>query len=190
MQAAPRETLLVIDEAYYEYARLSPGFPDALAELRAQQRPWIVLRTFSKAWGLAGLRVGYGIASNEKLVQMLDRVRTPFNVNLAAQTAALAAWGDPAHMEMSVRETVAQRDALAAQLRALGVVMAPSAGNFLFLNLQRPNGPVAEALLARGVIVKPWKEPGYEHFIRVSIGSAEDNALFLRAFKDVLTLAA
>ncbi|UUZ74689.1 histidinol-phosphate transaminase [Polaromonas sp. P1(28)-13] len=190
VQAAPHETLLVIDEAYYEYARLSPGFPDALAELRAQQRPWIVLRTFSKAWGLAGLRVGYRIASNEKLVQMLDRVRTPFNVNLAAQTAALAAWGDPAHMEMSVRETVAQRDALAAQLRALGVVMAPSAGNFLFLNLQRPNGPVAEALLARGVIVKPWKEPGYEHFIRVSIGSAEDNALFLQAFKDVLTLAA
>ena len=121
---------------------------------------------------------------------MLDRVRTPFNVNLAAQTAALAAWDDPAHMEMSVRETVAQRDALAAQLRALGVVMAPSAANFLFLNLQRPNGPVTEALLARGVIVKPWKEPGYEHFIRVSIGSAEDNALFLKAFKDVLALAA
>jgi histidinol-phosphate aminotransferase len=190
VQAAPRETLLVIDEAYYEYALLTPGFPDALAELRAQQRPWIVLRTFSKAWGLAGLRVGYGIASDEKLVQMLDRVRTPFNVNLAAQTAALAAWSDPAHMEMSVRETVAQRDALAAQLRALGVVMAPSAGNFLFLNLQRPNGPVTEALLARGVIVKPWKEAGYEHFIRVSIGSAEDNALFLQAFKDVLALAA
>ncbi|MGH2521625.1 MAG: aminotransferase class I/II-fold pyridoxal phosphate-dependent enzyme, partial [Anaerolineales bacterium] len=189
VQATPPETLLVIDEAYYEYAVLTPGFPDALAELRAQARPWIVLRTFSKAWGLAGLRVGYGIASDEKLVQMLDRVRTPFNVNLAAQTAALAAWGDPAHMEMSVRETVAQRETLAGQLRALGVVMAPSATNFLFLNLQRPNGPIAEGLLARGVIVKPWKEAGYEHFIRVSIGSAGDNALFLQAFKEVLGLA-
>ncbi|MFC5521133.1 histidinol-phosphate transaminase [Polaromonas jejuensis] len=189
VQATPPETLLVIDEAYYEYARLTPGFPDALAELRAQSRPWIALRTFSKAWGLAGLRVGYGIASDEKLVQILDRVRTPFNVNLAAQTAALAAWKDPAHMEMSVRETVARRDALAAQLHALGVTMAPSAANFLFLNLQRANGPVAEGLLARGVAVKPWKERGYENFIRVSIGSAEDNALFLQAFTDVMGLA-
>jgi len=186
VQAAPQETLLVMDEAYYEYALHAPGFPDALAELRAQNRPWIVLRTFSKAWGLAGLRVGYGIASDDRLVQMLDRVRTPFNVNLAAQTAALAAWNDPAYMERCVRDTVAQREWLVAQLRAMGVVMARSATNFVFLNLQRPNGPVAEALLQRGVIVKPWKEAGYESFIRVSIGSAQDNALFLRAFQDIM----
>lgn len=186
--ATPPETLLVIDEAYYEYARLSPGFPDALAELRAQARPWIVLRTFSKAWGLAGLRVGYGIASNTKVVQMLNRVRTPFNINLAAQSAALAAWNDPAYMEMTVRETVARREAMAVQLHALGVTMAPSAGNFLFLNLKRPNDAVAEGLLARGVIVKPWKERGYEEFIRVSIGNPEDNTLFLQAFKAVMGL--
>jgi histidinol-phosphate aminotransferase len=176
----------VIDEAYYEYALHTPGFPDALSELRAQDRPWIVLRTFSKAWGLAGLRVGYGIASDERLVQMLDRVRTPFNVNLAAQTAALAAWNDAAYMERCVRDTVSQREWLATQLRTMGVVMAPSAANFLFLNLQRPNGPVAEALLARGVVVKPWKEAGYESFIRVSIASVEDNALFLQAFTDAM----
>lgn len=186
VQATPQETLLVIDEAYYEYASHTPGFPDALTELRAQERPWIVLRTFSKAWGLAGLRVGYGIASDERLVQMLDRVRTPFNVNLAAQTAALAAWNDAPYMDKCVRDTVAQREWLAAQLRNIGVVMAPSATNFLFLNLRRPNGPVAEALLARGVIVKPWKEIGYENFIRVSIASAQDNALFLQAFSDAM----
>jgi histidinol-phosphate aminotransferase len=186
VEATPQETLLVIDEAYYEYALHTPGFPDALSELRAQERPWIVLRTFSKAWGLAGLRVGYGIASDEKLVQMLDRVRTPFNVNLAAQTAALAAWNDPAYMQQCVRDTVAQREWLATQLRAMGVVMAPSATNFLFLNLQRPNGPVVEALLARGVVVKPWKEAGYETFIRVSIASVEDNALFLQAFTEAM----
>ena len=186
VQATPQETLLVIDEAYYEYALHSPGFPDALVELRAQNRPWIVLRTFSKAWGLAGLRVGYGLASDARLVQMLDRVRTPFNVNFAAQTAALAAWNDTAYMEMCVRNTVAQRECLAAQLRSMGVVVAPSATNFLFLNLQRPNGPVAEALLARGVLVKPWKEMGYGSFIRVSIASVEDNALFLQAFADAM----
>lgn len=186
VQAAPQKTLLVIDEAYYEYALHTPGFPDALAELRAQNRPWIVLRTFSKAWGLAGLRVGYGIASDSRLVQMLDRVRTPFNVNLAAQTAALAAWNDAEYMQMCVRDTVAQREWLATHLHSMGVRMAPSATNFLFLDLQRPNGPVAEALLARGVIVKPWKETGYGHFIRVSIGNAQDNALFLQAFNDII----
>jgi histidinol-phosphate aminotransferase len=186
VQAAPQDTLLVIDEAYYEYALLTPGFPDALAELRAQNRPWIVLRTFSKAWGLAGLRVGYGIASDNKLVQMLDRVRTPFNVNLAAQTAALAAWNDPAYMERCVHDTVEQREWLVTRLREMGLVMAPSATNFVFLNLQRPNGPVAEALLEQGVIVKPWKEIGYENFIRVSIGSAEDNALFLQVLQDAM----
>lgn len=104
VRAAPPETLLVIDEAYYEYARLTPGFPDVLTRLRAQERPWIVLRTFSKAWGLAGLRVGYGLASHAELVRMLDRVRTPFNVNLAAQRAALAAWGDADHMERPSRK--------------------------------------------------------------------------------------
>ena len=186
VQATPQTTLLVIDEAYYEYALHTPGFPDALAELRAQDRPWIVLRTFSKAWGLAGLRVGYGIASDNRLVQMLDRVRTPFNVNLAAQTAALAAWNDPAYMRKCVSDTVDERKRMAAQLRTMGLVVAPSATNFLFLNLQRPNGPVVEALLKRGVIVKPWKEAGYEQFIRVSVGAAQDNALFLEAFSDAM----
>ncbi len=184
--ATPPETLLVIDEAYYEYARLSPGFPDALAVLRRQSRPWIVLRTFSKAWGLAGLRVGYGLASHAELVRMLDRVRTPFNVNLAAQVAALAAWEDPDHMAASVRTTVDQRDRLAGQLRALGVTVAPSAANFLFVNVHRPNGPVAEALLSRGIIIKPWKEAGYETFIRVSVGVEADNGRFLGALADIL----
>ena len=186
VRAAPPETLLVIDEAYYEYARLTPGFPDVLTRLRAQERPWIVLRTFSKAWGLAGLRVGYGLASHAELVRMLDRVRTPFNVNLAAQRAALAAWTDADHMEKTVRETVAQREILRTQLRDLGVTVAPSAANFLFVDLRRANGPVAEALLARGIIVKPWKEAGYEHFIRVSVGAAADNRLFVAALADIL----
>ena len=186
VRAAPTETLLVIDEAYYEYARLTPGFPDVLTRLRAQERPWIVLRTFSKAWGLAGLRVGYGLASHAELVRMLDRVRTPFNVNLAAQRAALAAWGDADHMEKAVQETVAQREILRMQLRDLGVAVAPSAANFLFVDLRRANGPVAEALLARGIIVKPWKEAGYEHFIRVSVGAAADNRLFVAALADIL----
>ncbi len=186
VQAAHPETLLVIDEAYYEYARCSPDFADSLNRLHQQNRPWIVLRTFSKAWGLAGLRVGYGLASHASLVQILDRVRTPFNVNLAAQVAALAAWGDPDYMMTSVRTAVAQRDLMAAQLRALGVTVAPSAANFLFLDLHRANGPVAEALLARGIIIKPWKEAGFETFIRASVGTAADNQRIVAALADIL----
>ena len=189
LAATPAGTLLVIDEAYYEYARLSPGFPDALAALRDQRRPWIVLRTFSKGWGLAGLRVGYGIASDPALVELLNRVRTPFNVSQAAQVAALAAWSDEAFMAQAAAETVRQRDAMVAQLQALilpGLRIAPSAANFLFIDIGRPNGPVNEALLARGIIVKPWKEAGFEHFIRVSVGLAADNQHFLRALVEIL----
>lgn len=192
LAATPAGTLLVIDEAYVEYARLAPGFPDALAALRDQQRPWIVLRTFSKGWGLAGLRVGYGIASDAALVQLLDRVRTPFNVNHAAQTAALAAWGDEAFMAHAVAETVQRREAMIAALHAMalpGLRIAPSAANFLFIDLARPNGPVNEALLARGIIVKPWKEAGFEHFMRVSIGKPEENQRFLHALREIFDAA-
>jgi histidinol-phosphate aminotransferase len=189
LAAATDATLLVIDEAYYEYARLSEGYPDTLAVLRAQKRPWIVLRTLSKGWGLAGLRVGYGIASDAALVQLLDKVRTPFNANCMAQAAALAAWGDAAFMHRAAVQTVQAREALARDLRALGVPglrIAPSATNFLFIDLGRPNGPVNEELLKRGILVKPWKEAGYENFIRVSIGSTQDNALFLQAFQEIM----
>src|SRR5690606_32479849 len=118
-----------------------------------RNRHWIVLRTFSKAWGLAGLRVGYGIASSAELAGLLHRVRTPFNVNLAAQKAALAALSDPGHMQASVRRAVQAREVMAQSLRDMGLFVAPSAGNFLFVDVGRPGAAVAEALLSRGVII-------------------------------------
>lgn len=189
LAATTDATLLVIDEAYYEYARLAAGYPDTLAMLRAQPRPWIVLRTLSKGWGLAGLRVGYGITSDVALVQLLDKVRTPFNANSMAQAAALAAWGDESFMQQAATQTVQARETLSRGLRALGVPglrIAPSATNFLFVDVGRSNGPVNEGLLQCGILVKPWKEAGYENFIRVSIGSVPDNDLFLKVFRDVL----
>lgn len=192
LAATPAHTVLVLDEAYYEYARLEPDYPEVLDLLQARRGPWIVLRTFSKAWGLAGLRVGYGMASDAALVALLDKVRSPFNVNHAAQCAALAAWADAAHMQAGVARTVQLRETLAARLQTLAhaaspdhplaaLRIAPSAANFLFLDLGRPSGPVAEALLAQGVIVKPWKEPGFTHCLRVSIGSEDDNMRFVQA---------
>lgn len=179
-------TLLVIDEAYWEYARLAPDFPNVQELLRTRRGPWIVLRTFSKAWGLAGLRVGYGLASGADFVDLLDRVRTPFNVNLAAQTAALAAWGDTDFMEIATAKTVSWRNEFAADLRALGLRVAPSAANFLFVDLGTPNGPVNEALLARGIVVKPWKESGFENFIRISVGARTENARCIDALAEAL----
>lgn len=191
LAATPAHTLLVVDEAYYEYACHAADYPDVLALLQGRAMPWIVLRTFSKAWGLAGLRVGYGLASDAALVQLLDRVRTPFNVNHAAQAAALAAWGDETFMRQGVAETVRLRGVLVQRLQALpGLRIAPSATNFLFLDIGRPNGPVNEALLAQGLITKPWKEPGFETFIRVSIGTEAENARFADALATILEVAA
>jgi len=189
VQAAPAHTLLVVDEAYYEYALHDPDYPDSLAQLRARPGGWIVLRTFSKAWGLAGLRVGYGLASHAALAALGDRVRTPFNVNQAAQCAALAVWQDPRHMREAVLATVQSREQMARRMRALGVPglrVAPSAANFLWLELGRANGPVHEALLARGFITKAWKDPGFEHCLRVSIGLPEQNDAFVDALDEIL----
>lgn len=188
IDVASPNTLLVIDEAYVEYARHAPDYPDVLALLRGSGKPWIVLRTFSKAWGLAGLRIGYGIASEAGLAQLLDRVRTPFNVNRAAQAAALAAWGDETFMEQTVAKTVELREVLHRQLLALDLPnlrIAPSATNFLFIDTGRPGVDVSEQLMAKGIIVKPWKDPGFETFIRISIGTAEDNARVVNAMRSM-----
>ena len=189
LEATPENTVLVVDEAYYEYALHDDNYPDVMAMLAARKGPWIVLRTFSKAWGLAGLRVGYGMADSAELIDLLNKVRSPFNVNMAAQRAALAAWNDPSHMRSGVAMTVALREKLRQQLLDLaapgqplqGLRIAPSVANFLFLDIGRPNGPVNEALLKQGIIIKPWKEAGFEHFLRVSIGTEKDNARFVAA---------
>lgn len=186
LQAASSDTLLVVDEAYVEYASHTPGYPDTLAQLQGCGKPWIVLRTFSKAWGLAGLRVGYGVAGDAATIALLDRVRTPFNVNQAAQIAALAALKDEAFMRRSVQATVTERDALALRLRAAGLRVAPSATNFLFIDLGQDAAMVAEGLLAQGIITKPWKEPGFTQFLRVSIGLPEDSKRFAQALASVL----
>ncbi len=190
VSAAPAHTLLVIDEAYFEYAVHDPAYPDALAALRGRSGAWVVLRTFSKAWGLAGLRIGYGIASDAAIASIGDRVRTPFNINQAAQSAALAAWNDPSHMERATATTVGERERLVLSLRTArlsGLRIAPSAANFLWLDLGRPNQPVHEALLARGLITKAWNDPGFETCLRVSIGLPEENDAFASALIELLS---
>jgi histidinol-phosphate aminotransferase len=181
----PQSALLVLDEAYCEFARPNPEYPDGLAVLRGQHRPWIVLRTFSKAYGLAGIRVGFGIASDTTLVQALNRVRTPYNVNQLAQDTAIAALGDYAHLADTVRRTNLEIARVTDRLRGAGLRVAPSSANFLFIDTGSRSDWVAQELHRAAIIVKAWREPGYETFIRASLSTPEDNDTFARCLTDI-----
>jgi histidinol-phosphate aminotransferase len=192
VDACPSDCVLVVDEAYYEYAQ-GPTYADSVKMLSCQQRPWIVLRTLSKAYGLAGLRVGYGLASDSDLISLLDKVRTPFNINQMAQVAAVAALSDVGHLRLAVAATVSERQILLERMQALevtgayGLRVAPSHGNFLFIDTARPSRDVAASLMRRGVLVKPWLEPGFETFIRATVGRGVDSDHFLESLATVLT---
>lgn len=183
--AIPRPALLVLDEAYCEFARPDPSYPDGLEVLRGQERPWIVLRTFSKAYGLAGFRVGYGIASDAGLVRALDRVRTPYNVSHPAQVAALAALDDRDHLARTVGRTRQEIARIADKLLSAGFRVAPSSANFLFIDTTRAADEVAGELRRSGIIVKAWREPGYENFVRASLSTPEDNDVFVRRLIEI-----
>lgn len=177
-------TLLVLDEAYVEFA--DPDMPDGIKVLRDSDIAWVVLRTFSKAYGLAGLRVGYAVCADTELARVIRSACTAFNVNGAAQVAAVAALGDTAWMQASVAHIRAERTRVAAALSALGLTMAPSQTNFLFLDMRRDSSAVATALLHAAVIVKAWREAGYENWLRVTIGTPADNDRLIAAMAGVM----
>ncbi|MDH4078410.1 MAG: histidinol-phosphate transaminase [Nitrospira sp.] len=179
MARVPEDVIVVFDEAYFEYAR-NPGFPDAMAYVK-QGRNAIVLRTFSKIYGLAGLRIGYGVSTAE-IVGFLNRVRPPFNANSLAQKAALAALGDDEHVAKSRMVNAAGMEQLEQGLRALGITPIPSETNFLYFDAKRDGRSVFDALLREGIIVRHIEGT----MIRVTIGLTDENDAFLRAFKKVL----
>lgn len=174
-------TLLVLDEAYFEFADAS--CPNGLEVLRQSNIPHIVLRTFSKAYGLAGLRVGYAVCSDADLARVVAAAKTPFNVNAAAQSAAIAALGDEAWMLASVARLRGERERVAASLETLGYDVASSQTNFVFFDCGGDSAALAAVLLQEGIIVKAWREKGYERYLRVTIGTAEDNDRLLRALE-------
>ncbi|KAA3506253.1 histidinol-phosphate transaminase [Agrobacterium vitis] len=181
--ATSPETLFVIDEAYFEFQ----NEVDGTRFLGRSGLNCVVLRTFSKAYGLAGLRVGYGLCSNAGIADMLKRAKPPFDVNSAAQMAATIALGDQEWMEASVAKITAERQRVALQVTDLGLFAAPSSANFIFVRTPKPGYEVAQALLMNGVVVKPWKEAGFDNWLRVSIGTDVENDMFLTALKEVIT---
>ena len=177
----PPDVLLVLDQAYHEYVDV-PEHPQP--ERWVGDRSLVVLRTFSKAYGLAGLRVGYGLAG-ASVVDAIDIVREPFNTNIAGQAAALAALDDQAHLREAVALNREGRGRLTEGLRGLGLEVLPSQGNFVLVNVAEPAPSVFERLLARGVVVRPTGPP-YETWLRITVGLGEDNAACLEALRAAL----
>lgn len=184
--ALPRDVLVILDEAYHEY--LQPAQQADSAAWIARYPNLIVSRTFSKAHGLAGLRVGYGIA-DAAVADMLNRVRQPFNVNSVAQAAALAALADGEYVAESARLNRDGHTQLMRGLAAIGVAYVPSHGNFLLVRVADGGAgaaPTYEALLRAGVIVRPVANYGLPDHLRVTVGLPEENARFLTALAAAL----
>jgi histidinol-phosphate aminotransferase len=182
LHSVPQEVLVVHDEAYFEFVEW-PEYTSAVA-LFHQHPNLVALRTFSKIYGLAGVRVGYGIM-DARLVNYVQRTRMPFNLTVAAQLGAAAALDDVEH----VRRTVANnREGLRfyeAELPRLGATLTESHANFVLADFHRPAAPVYEQLLRRGVIVRPMAGNGFPTSLRISVGTAEENARCVQALREV-----
>ena len=179
VERLPADVVLLIDEAYYEFVRRE-DFPDAIALTRSRPGT-VVLRTFSKIYGLAGLRIGYGICDAES-ASYLERARHPFNVNRLAEIAALAALGDTEHVERTRAMNDAGAKFLTSALEGMGCRVWPTDANFLLVEI----GPdYYDKLLREGVIVRPMKGFGLDAHLRVSIGTADENERFVKAVERI-----
>jgi histidinol-phosphate aminotransferase len=181
--SVPRNVLIVLDEAYNEY--LPSTHRSDTASWIAEHPNLVISRTFSKAYGLAGLRVGYGLM-NIAVADMLNRVRQPFNVNSVAQAAALAALADAEYMDESARLNFAGLEQLMHGLDALGIGYVPSHGNFLLVRVGGDAAAVYDRLLRKGVIVRPVANYGLPEHLRVTVGLEEENRRFLSALREAV----
>ncbi|MCB4791399.1 MAG: histidinol-phosphate transaminase [Elusimicrobia bacterium] len=182
----PSAPLVVFDEAYYEYAKIQRDYPDTLKLLTSYPNI-IILRTFSKIYGLAGLRVGYGFASKE-IVDYLDRVRPPFNVNMIAQEAAAVSLTDKEQVNKSIKLVQEGKKYLYKELAKLNIDFIPSCTNFILMDVSPNLGQnVFQKLLKKGIIVRAMNEYEYPNHIRVTIDLPRNNRLFTKALKNVIS---
>jgi histidinol-phosphate aminotransferase len=188
-EAVPDHVVTVLDQAYFEYID-DPDYPDAIAEYFQTGRRVIVLRTFSKIYGLAGLRVGYGVTSAE-LVTALSKTRRAFDVTTPAQEAALASLDAPTEVERRRRVNAEGRTQLEKLVREAGYsVVGPAVGNFLYVDLGEDAQPLFDELLREGVIVRPLSGFGAPHAIRVTVGTPEEHEFLSSALTRLRTAAA
>ena len=193
LQALPEHVIVILDEAYHDFAQYFAAvrgvdYSHAL-DYVTQGRKIVVLRTFSKAHGLAGVRAGYGIGPAE-LMSYFARMRTTFSVSAVAQAAAMAALDDEAHIQKTLKNNAEQAERLIAGIAELGFHPVPTWANFLYCELGDDAAAVAGRLQAEGVIVRPLAPWGASTAIRITIGTPEQNNIFLKAFKKVMERAA
>jgi histidinol-phosphate aminotransferase len=183
LSGLPPDILLVWDEAYFEYVD-DPGYPDSIGYLDAYPN-LMVLRTFSKCYGLAGLRIGYGIAHPE-VIGLLEKVRPPFNVNRLAQVAALAALDDDEHVRRSRQVNAEGRDYLFEQLEGMKMEPVPTQANFILFRYSHLVDGLPEKLLERGIIVRDGGALGYPGYIRMTVGTPGQNRAVVEAIRDIV----
>ncbi|OPX56090.1 histidinol-phosphate aminotransferase [Oceanospirillum multiglobuliferum] len=183
LDQVPERIIVVLDEAYTEYVS-EAEFPNGITLLNDYPN-LVVTRTFSKAYGLAGLRVGYSV-SNPQVADILNRIRQPFNVNMMAQEAAIAALADTDYLRKGVELNQQGMAYLESEFKRLGLSYIPSVGNFVCVDVGRPAGPVDQALLHEGVIVRPVGAYQMPNHLRISIGTMAENQRFIEALEKVL----
>ena len=184
-ERVPAHVLTVLDEAYFEYVE-SADYPDGIEESVKAGRRALVLRTFSKIYGLAGLRVGYGVGPGE-VVEAISKVRNAFDINQSAQDAARASIGNEAEIARRRRETAEERNRLQDACTALGLTVAgPPVANFVFVETGEDSRVVFDRLLREGAIVRPLGPFGADDAIRVTVGTREENEFFTAALERVL----
>lgn len=183
----PEDVVVVLDEAYVDFVDRDKRI-EVLSLIRNPESipPVVSLRTFSKAFGLAGLRVGFGIMHPD-IASLLHRVRQPFNINLLAQTGALAALEDQGHYDMTISETAKGREWLSEKVESLGCKPYPSHTNFFLIDVRGDATKLYEAMLYKGVIVRSMKAYGYPDFIRITVGTKEENSRFVNSLQECLS---
>jgi len=182
LKRVEKNTIVILDEAYYEFAKNIKDYPKSMRYLR--NKNVIITRTFSKIHALAGLRIGYGIAKKD-LISAMNKVREPFNVNSLAQTAAISALGDTKFVSKTLTQTKRGKDYLSKNLEFLGYDCVKSATNFMLVNLKRDSKLVYKKLLKKGIIVREMSPWGLKGFIRVTVGTVSENKRFIKALKEV-----
>ncbi|MBS1716912.1 MAG: histidinol-phosphate transaminase [Armatimonadetes bacterium] len=180
----PKGAAVVLDEAYHEFADFDADYPNGLDYVKAGM-PVITLRTFSKAYGLAGIRLGYAFAPTE-MVEALNRIREPFIVNNLALVGGIAALSDDEHLKRTVQGNAAERARLTEFLKEQGLQVIPSHANFVMVDLGQPSQPVFDALLREGYVTRPGTVLGMPNFMRISVGTADEMTGFFQAFARVL----
>jgi len=186
LERVPEGVLVVLDEAYFDYVEC-PDYSRSIELVRAGKN-LLVLRTFSKVYGLAGLRIGYGVGPAALLAE-INKFRLPFNTSGVAQAAALAALDDTEHVRRSVESNRAGLKQLSGGLAALGVQYVASATNFLLVEFGSDAEPISDELLKLGVIIRPMRWMGFPNAIRVTVGTHQENEKFLWALSQVRTAA-